>query len=74
MFAIYKFFLFRIPFELSLEFHGDIAKVADSDGAVADFNWGGCFTMGLDAVNKVAVMIVALVKADFIWPDHRGFQ
>ena len=74
LFTIYKLFLFRIPTELSLERHGDITKVADSDGAVADFDRSCCFAMSLNAINEIAMMVVTLIKVDFVWTNHGSFQ
>jgi len=52
-----------------LEHHCDVTEVTDRNGAVADFDRCGRFPLGFDAVEEVAMVIITLVKVDFIRAD-----
>ena len=60
--------------QFALERHRDIPQVADRHRPMADLNRRRGFSMGLHAINKVAMMIVASVKVDFVRVDHGGLQ
>ena len=74
MIVIRESFCFRVPSKLAFKRHGDIAQVADARGAVSDFGRGGRFAIGLDAIEEVAMMVVALIQVCFVGPYHGCLQ
>ncbi len=70
--VIDKLLLFGVPAQFAPECHGDIAKVTDSYGTVADFNRCSRFSMLLNTIDEVAMMIVAVLKVNLVRPNHRG--
>ena len=54
----------RIPTESAAELPGDVGQVAEGAGAVADLHVGNAPLAGLDAIDPILKMVVALVNAD----------
>ncbi len=60
----------RIPFQLiAPQPHGDIAEMADRDGAMCAFDGCDRLPAGDHAVDEVPEVIVTLVEVDLVRPD-----
>src|SRR3954471_13045597 len=63
--------LHRIPEQLAFRLHRHVMEQARRAGAMRDFDRRDRLLARADAVEPVAVMILALVEMDFVGFDHR---
>ena len=71
-FTIPEPLLFGIPLQSAGYFHRNMADQTDGAGPVPYLDRGDRFLSGLDAIEPVAVMIIAYIEMDLILLDLRG--
>ena len=74
LFTVYEAFFRRVPAQFGLEHHSDISEVADGCRTVSDFHTCGCLLTVLNAIDKIAMMVIALIQVNLVRADHRCFQ
>ena len=58
----------RVPFQLSVQKHRDIAQVTNAARAVTDFRCADCIPSALNAIQEVLLVVVAVVQVNLIRP------
>ena len=65
-----KSFVLRVPAQLAPKCHGNIAQMAHAGRTMANFDRRYRNAACPDAVEKISLVVVALIEVDFVRANH----